>query len=765
MKKKSMKIFAVSLALVMGLVVACDSNSNAGIDYTSDQNETWEKGEDKVYFERRLWNKSEGKEVFTGDDSNQWKFSRTLPVFSYDGTVYFDKNDDSITSEKFSSNQPLSIELTWSLNGGMTNVPTNIKDGEFLFALEALDEHENILSFVQFKDKTMLPKEGEVEKTVFHLNKERANVSYIRLKLYQSYYKNFRGLNVGIGRVKVFSGENTPTTLPDEIQDDYVSTVKYTDYQTETPSDQRKADGITLQDLRKEVHDLTTTGNQRVLVVPVKFEDTTEDFFDYYEPGLGFDGMRRIIEQAYFGADGENGWESLSSFYYKSSYGQLNITGKVAPWYTFPGDGADFYNLAGGTASVYRLVDDIALWYKENFDDYPSFDSDDDGYFDCIQLIYAHENCIEHSSTRVCQDNKKYPEAGDLFWSFTWKRSGVKPLKGWPKPFTFCWISYDHLLNTFNKEYKDKNNHLLGDAHTIIHESGHALGLLDYYSTGYDGSTPAGGVDMMDNNIGDHCAYSKWQYNWVAPKEQIIYDSKDSKTQEYEITLKPFESSGDFVIVPAYSRDQLQEGKDPGKLDSPLNEYLTVEYYTPTGLNEQDSKSEYSLEGGSRAMSESGLKIFHVDSRLGYLSANNSTGEYVFNDYLKVNASKDILGSVNNNTMITFPHHNDGKEENYDGYRMIRCLFAQEIYEKPALGEEIIDPNDQDNKKTIKGHRTGNADLYGSPSSKTNDFGITNHQNFTFNNKYVNCYNIEITNKTEQSITLKFTYKAPAVAA
>jgi len=51
----------------------------------------------------------------------------------------------------------------------------------------------------------------------------------------------------------------------------------------------------------------------------------------------------------------------------------------------------------------------------------------------------------------------------------------------------------------------------------VIHETGHALGLPDYYD--YDDKVgPRGGVgglDMMDNNWGDHNPFSKWLLGWL----------------------------------------------------------------------------------------------------------------------------------------------------------------------------------------------------------------------------------------------------------
>ena len=727
-----------------------------------------EKGEGdfNLIFERRLWEKSDANNILTPTDDNKWTYSnngvsKVFPVNESDGTIYFSKDGDEITSEKVTINGEFKIELTWSLNGGVDTLPTNIKEGEFLFALEALNDNKEVVSKVEFEDKEKLPAVGEMAKSVFTLNSENKKVSYVRLKLYKYYFKNYRSINIGVGRVKVFTGKNEDTTLPDGVSDNYTSTVQFTENNSTVDPNVRTSEGITLQDLRDSSNDLTTNGNQKVLVVPVRFANTADNYFEKYQPGLTFDGMRSIIEATYFGKREETGWESLSSYYYQSSYGRLNITGKVTPWYNAPYTVTQFYNLAGGTSSVYNLVDDVAAWYRENFDDYMEFDQDNDGYFDCIELVYAQRNCNEDRSSAVCTRKNLYPEATDLFWAFTWKRAGSKAIKNWPKPYTFVWLSFDHILNKYNEEYMVKEGtqikSLKGDAHTVVHETGHALGLLDYYSTGYDGSTPAGRVDMMDNNVGDHCAYSKWQFNWNAPKEQIIYDSKDANTKSYEVTLKPFESSGDFVIVPAYNAETLKEGKNPGKLDSPMAEYLTIEYYTPTGLNEQDSKSTYESLNGAQCMTEKGIKMFHVDSRLARIDFNNSTGDYSFGDYITVNADKGVLGSSGATSSIDFPHHNDGTEYNYDGNRMICAVYPNVNNELAALA---------DANSLTKGHMTKNEDLFGSASAynNTKDFGKTNHTDFTFNNNYKNCYDMEITEMTDDHVKLVFTWKDTAKA-
>ncbi|MBR2958465.1 MAG: hypothetical protein IKC19_02385, partial [Bacteroidales bacterium] len=82
---------------------------------------------------------------------------------------------------------------------------------------------------------------------------------------------------------------------------------------------------MTLQqygDLNGMTYGLPSIGNSKALVIPVSF-------IDYKAPIM----MKSDLEKAFFGSSSDTGWESLSSYYYKSSYGKLNITGTVLDVY------------------------------------------------------------------------------------------------------------------------------------------------------------------------------------------------------------------------------------------------------------------------------------------------------------------------------------------------------------------------------------------------------------------------------------------------
>ena len=213
-----------------------------------------------------------------------------------------------------------------------------------------------------------------------------------------------------------------------------------------------------------------------------------------------------------------------------------------------------------------------------------------------------------------------------------------------PSPRTYCWASYNFM-------YTEGFSSV--DAHTFIHETGHMMGLDDYYNYdtgsmlstgGRDYTRPTGGLDMMDCNIGDHNAFSKYLLSWVEPKIVV---------KEGTYTLESFQKNGDCLIIPSSSWN-----------GSPYQEYLIIEYYTPTGLNSYDSINAY--QGVyPKLFSKPGFKIYHVDARVGGFT--KSQYQYI-NDpttYDKfLGSSSAFLGMMNSNT----PSRN--KNESTNGYQM-----------------------------------------------------------------------------------------------
>ncbi|MCR5490757.1 MAG: hypothetical protein K6F32_01335 [Bacilli bacterium] len=383
-----------------------------------------------------------------------------------------------------------------------------------------------------------------------------------------------------------------------------------------------------------------SVGKPTMIVIPVQF--TNSKFEDESE-------AIKVLERAFFASNeelGENQWESLKSYYYKASYGRLDIQGEVSPVYTANMTTDEYASGSSSSAIMQSAIEWLASQHGLNPRDY---DYDKDGYIDGVEMVYM--------------TNKPTPAgSGDSTWWNYCTVANTSPNLSKPAPHRLFWSRYDYVQNAY---YAGTAEHptLDVDAHTIVHETGHMMGLNDYYSYATDSqggkvAGPAGCVDMMDQNVGDHNAYSKMMYNWVDAK--VV----DGSSKNFEITLSSYTDTGDFLVL----RDTI---KDPWN-ETPYDEYLIIEYYTPTGVNKKDSEGypewqQTSSTGGNAyghggTYEIPGLQVFHVDSRLGA-----TWGTYDENDKL-TQTGRGYVDTIYDDTQFnedgtyisasSFPHSN-----------------------------------------------------------------------------------------------------------
>lgn len=322
---------------------------------------------------------------------------------------------------------------------------------------------------------------------------------------------------------------------------------------------------------------LPSIGDVDVLVIPVEFTD-----FKFPKT------VKQDLETAFFGSSAETGWESLSSYYQKSSYNKLNIRGTVLEPYDtkktvnyydtlqkeYLQDLEDYDNYITDVypKSVESSIIKGALEYYDDQIDYSKYDSDKNGYIDAIYFIYS------------CDYNLY--DGDSLWWAFTdeYLTDYYEYYDNVEADF-YTFMSYQFIFDKLQGKTVKYN------AETIIHETGHLLGLDDYYdydeSIGPDGGI--GGGDMMDANVGDHNAYSKLMLGWITP--YIVTGN------ELTIDLESFATSGDCVMI----------CKDWN--GSFFSEYYIIDFYTPTHLNEF-------AKGYKGLFSMAGIRIYHVDATL-----------------------------------------------------------------------------------------------------------------------------------------------------
>ncbi len=319
---------------------------------------------------------------------------------------------------------------------------------------------------------------------------------------------------------------------------------------------------------------MPSLGEQRLLVIPVDFSNKVCSSLKF-----GCETTRAQISNAFFGIDKKNTFYSVASYYNTASFGKLHIRGKVADWYH---SNYNVEDIDENRNLVDEIVQNAVNYYKLNNNDIKDFDTNSDGFIDGVALIYATE----------------FEEKNTSFWAYESSVANTPNLEN-PEPRSYFWASYS-FMNANNKLSKV-------DAHTYIHETGHLLGLSDYYSTD-DAQIfrPMGGMDMMDYNIGDHNVFSKMLLNWTCP--YVVTDSA-------EITIKPSYLNGDCILIPTENWN-----------GSAMDEYLLIELYTPQGVNRNDSRLKYSDgENEFSLMKKAGIKMYHVDARVAYFMTYSSS--------------------------------------------------------------------------------------------------------------------------------------------
>ena len=288
---------------------------------------------------------------------------------------------------------------------------------------------------------------------------------------------------------------------------------------------------------------MPTTGSPKIFILLI-------DFSDYVHANPA----GSITTNIFGGGFGGYPYESLTNFYTRSSYGQLSIQGATLGWYN---TGAPRSAIPATDAGREELIKQAIGYFSGSGHDFSQYDNDGDGTIDYFAVIWTG------------------PDTG---WASFW----------WGYQTTFSDASYTvsgKQLRTYSWQWESDPPGGAYDPLVLIHETGHALGLPDYYD--YDGTVGPqgglGGMDMMDSNWGDHNAFSKFMLGWLSPVNAALGDLAG--------TLRPSDANPDAI--------KMMPEAAPGEV---FNEYFMVQ-------SRRKSGNDLFLPG-------SGLAIWHVDARL-----------------------------------------------------------------------------------------------------------------------------------------------------
>ncbi len=290
---------------------------------------------------------------------------------------------------------------------------------------------------------------------------------------------------------------------------------------------------------------MPTSGTVKILALLISFNDY---------PGVTT--PETFTSRLFGDGQGSPPNDSLRNFYRRSSYNQLEIEGDVLGWYQAPYARSTVAETDQGRQAV---IKEALNYYEQQGHDFSQYDNDGDGTIDYFCVFWTGPH-------------------GE--WSSFW----------WGYYTGFYDPSYrldGKRLTAYSWQWELPNypNGGFGPS-TIIHETGHALGVPDYYD--YDDAIgPRGGVgglDIMDST-GDHNCFSKFMLGWITPT--VV--SSGSRT----VSLRASGLFPDALIF--------MPGAVPGRI---FDEFFMVQ-------NRYRSGNDTNLFTRS-----DGLILWHVDSRL-----------------------------------------------------------------------------------------------------------------------------------------------------
>lgn len=265
-----------------------------------------------------------------------------------------------------------------------------------------------------------------------------------------------------------------------------------------------------------------SVGSVHVLVLRVSFPD-----YDFDES----DTLAKLEAQVNGGPDAVDQFpcESLRAYYQRASYGKLDITGKAF-------DYRATHERSYYEQHLHELYDE-ALTALDGTVDFSQFDGNGDGLIDAVYLHFAG------------------PNTG---WGSTW----------WSQEMTYpTYAPADLATKTYDGKRLWGVCLLSGSAasvnstRTLIHETGHVLGLPDLYN--YNAQTSGDGArsgslsfDLMDNNTGDTNALFKWMLGWIDEDKVVrIVANADGITVQRAGAREHFEASSIDQVLSAYTED------------------------------------------------------------------------------------------------------------------------------------------------------------------------------------------------------------------
>lgn len=350
---------------------------------------------------------------------------------------------------------------------------------------------------------------------------------------------------------------------------------------------------------------MPSEGDIKTLVIIAGFQDYQYD--EDFEEGIKSALFKDVTETS---TDDPNyPKESLRAYYQRASFNKLKIGGEFYEW-TSPHNRSWYDNSAQSNAELYQEILDawqqekIESWRNasvsgnsvsdnsasdnsipegstdlERFNNYlKDFDADGNGELDCVYFLCPGGNT----------------GWGTQWWSYRDNRQNTVGSYGVPYVI--------QVVDSLSSPGVTGQDNVADYLETYIHETGHQLGLDDYYS--YDSDLDKTQTfAMMNNNMGDQDGFAKMLLGWL-PKENIKW-----VTSSGQVSLRSYSDTGDVALITL-----------PTEYDNYgiYSQFILAERFTGTG-NDAQKFSEGKIADGTdnkAKIPDPGFRFYHIYARL-----------------------------------------------------------------------------------------------------------------------------------------------------
>lgn len=348
---------------------------------------------------------------------------------------------------------------------------------------------------------------------------------------------------------------------------------------------ERKGSGITYRDLGRTY--LRGEGTSGVLVIYLRYTD-------------GYVCDQASFEQMFTGTyDSDHRLGSVASYFRYNSCGKADFdfhfvyydTGLTCEqaYRTVAEDGEDYF---------IRVFESVRRAYRGDFRE---LDRDGDGYADLVVFVGGED------PYKTARDGEARYVAGS--GATGERRARANPAR--PDMRMYIQVVYDTMKAELRPAARS------GGPRVLIHEMGHAFGLMDYYDTrDLNGELidSLGTFDMQSDDVGDWNPFSRMACGWLDP--YVIPEDADTVT----LTIGCSSTVPDAILIPT-SR---------GWNGTAFDEYILIDVMAPEGANGYDwarAMDERQI-GPYHPMKDGGVRILHVDARLLKKELRKATASY-----------------------------------------------------------------------------------------------------------------------------------------